>query len=172
MHGAQIPLDAADGIAPFSRNVAMRLSTLTPRRWRPSDARWALGAADTRPGDEDMLGDLHRNHRQLDDFPGALARPVRDSSASVFEAVASLLAGLLPPTEAGHSGRAARAWPSSSATNRCSRTVACSWAMMAISTSRSTVVKSKYPCPITTATRASVRQPAFGQFNSKSEQLH
>ena len=82
-----------------------------------------------------MLGDLHRNHRQLDDFPGALdpaASQVRPAIGTVLhhllhpmgrgharagEAVASLLSGLLllrwrlaAPTglEAGHSGRALR----------------------------------------------------------------
>ena len=81
-----------------------------------------------------MLGDLHRNHRQLDDFPGALdpaASQVRPAIGTVLhhvlhpmgrchapagEAVASLLAGLLlrwrlaarTGLEAGHSGRAAR----------------------------------------------------------------
>ena len=81
-----------------------------------------------------MLGDLHRNHRQLDDFPGALdpaASQVRPAIGTVLhhvlhpmgrchapagEAVASLLAGLLlrwglPARfrlEAGHSERAAR----------------------------------------------------------------
>ena len=81
-----------------------------------------------------MLGDLHRNHRQLDDFPGALdpaASQVRPAIGTVLhhvlhpmgrchapagEAVASLLAGLLlrwrlaarTGLEAGHSGRAVR----------------------------------------------------------------
>ena len=44
--------------------------------------------------------------------------------------------------------------------------------MMAMRTSRVAVVSQlQYPCPvydITTATRASVRQPAFGQFTSPS----
>ena len=81
-----------------------------------------------------MLGDLHRNHRQLDDFPSALdpaAGPVGAAIGTVLhhvlhpmgrcharagEAVASLLSGLLlhrrlaarTGLEAGHSGRAAR----------------------------------------------------------------
>ena len=81
-----------------------------------------------------MLGDLHRNHRQLDDFPGALdpaASQVRPAIGTVLhhvlhpmgrchtragEAVASLLAGLLLRwglpgrfrLEAGHSERAVR----------------------------------------------------------------
>ena len=81
-----------------------------------------------------MLGDLHRNHRQLDDFPSALgpaAGPVGAAIGAVLhhvlhpmgrcharagEAVASLLAGLLLRwglpgrfrLEAGHSGQAAR----------------------------------------------------------------
>ena len=81
-----------------------------------------------------MLGDLHRNHRQLDDFPSALdpaagpvgaaigtvlhhvLHPVGGCQARVGEAVASLLAGLLlrwrlaaqTGLEAGHSERAVR----------------------------------------------------------------
>ena len=86
------------------------------------------------PGDADMLGDLHRNHRQLDDFPSAVdptASQVRPAIGTVLhhvlhpmgrcharagEAVASLLAGLLLRwglpgrfrLEAGHSERATR----------------------------------------------------------------
>ena len=81
-----------------------------------------------------MLGDLHRNHRQLDDFPGALdpaasqvrpaigtalhhvLHPMGRCHAPAGEAVASLLSGLLlrwrlaarTGLVAGHSGRAAR----------------------------------------------------------------
>ena len=81
-----------------------------------------------------MLGDLHRNHRQLDDFPGALdpaasqvrpaigtalhhvLHPMGRCHAPAGKAVASLLSGLLlrwrlaarTGLEAGHSGRAAR----------------------------------------------------------------
>ncbi len=81
-----------------------------------------------------MLGDLHRNHRQLDDFPGALgpaAGPVAAAIRAVLhhvlhpmgrchtpagKAVASLLAGPLLRwglpgrfrLEAGHSRRVAR----------------------------------------------------------------
>ena len=84
-----------------------------------------------------MLGDLHRNHRQLDDFPGALGpaagqvgaaigtalhhvlHPMGRCHARAGEAVASLLAGPLlrwglaarTGLEAGHSGRAARLRP-------------------------------------------------------------
>ena len=81
-----------------------------------------------------MLGDLHGNHRQLDDFPGALdpaagqvgaaigtalhhvLHPMGRCHARAGEAVASLLAGLLlrwglaarTGLVAEHSGRAAR----------------------------------------------------------------
>ncbi len=81
-----------------------------------------------------MLGDLHRNHRQLDDFPSALdpaasqvrpaigtalhhvLHPMGRCHARAGEAVASLLSGLLLRwglaarfrLEAGHSGRAVR----------------------------------------------------------------
>ena len=98
---------------------------------------WGYAAASTRwagPSKVDVLGDLHRNHRQLDDFPSALgpaAGPVGAAIGAVLhhvlhpmgrchapagEAVASLLAGLLLRwwlpgrfrLEAGHSERAAR----------------------------------------------------------------
>ena len=81
-----------------------------------------------------MLGDLHRNHRQLDDFPSALGpaagqvgaaigtvlhhvlHPLGGCHARAGEAVASLLAGLLLRwglpgrfrLQAGHPERAAR----------------------------------------------------------------
>ena len=82
-----------------------------------------------------MLGDLHRNHRQLDDFPGALHPAVGQVGAAIGavlhphvlhpmgrchtragEAVASPLSGLLLRRrlaariglQAGHSGRVAR----------------------------------------------------------------
>ena len=94
----------------------------------------APSASRASPSKVDVLGDLHRNHRQLDDFPSALgpaAGPVGAAIGAVLhhvlhpmgrchtragEAVASLLAGLLlrwglPARfrlEAGHSERVAR----------------------------------------------------------------
>ena len=141
MHGVQIPLDAADGQPPLfpQRGDAadqVDAQALAPQCHAVQCARW-YAAASTRwagPGDEDVLGDLHRNHRQLDDFPSALdpaagqvrpaigtalhhvLHPMGRCHAPAGEAVASLLAGLLlrwglPARfrlEAGHSGRAVR----------------------------------------------------------------
>ena len=144
MDGAQIPLDAADRQAPFFPQrgdqaehvdaqalLAQDHAVQFRRRYAAASARWAG------PGDEDMLGDLRRNHRQLDDFPGALypaASQVRPTIGAVLhhvlhpmgrchtlagEAVASLLSGLLlrwrlparTGLEAGHSRWAARFGP-------------------------------------------------------------
>ena len=86
------------------------------------------------PSKVDLLGDLHRNHRQLDDFPSALGpaagqvgaaigtvlhhvlHPMGRCHARAGEAVASLLSELLlcrwlaarTGLEAGHSERVAR----------------------------------------------------------------
>ena len=95
MHGAQIP--QPDRQAPFfpQRGDA---ATLTPGAGAPVP-RLPVGrgpAPSTHwagPGDEDMLGDLHRNHRQLDDFPGAL-----DPAASqVRPAIGTVLHHVLHP---------------------------------------------------------------------------
>ena len=113
------------GRHPSSRSVAMRLRHVDAQALAPQchavQLCWGYAAASTHwagPGDEDMLGDLHRNHRQLDDFPGALdpaASQVRPAIGTVLhhmlhphllhpmgrcharagEAVASLLSGLL-----------------------------------------------------------------------------
>ena len=129
------------GSRPSSRSVAIRLSRLTPRRYWPrtTPSSTAGGVQRRRqarasPSKVDVLGDLHRNHRQLDDFPSALgpaAGPVGAAIGTVLhhvlhpmgrchtragEAVASLLAGLLLRwglpgrfrLEAGHSERVAR----------------------------------------------------------------
>ena len=141
MDGAQIPLDAAGRQAPFFPQRGDAAEHVDAQALAPQccavQLRWGYAAASTRwadPGDEDLLGDLHRNHRQLDDFPGALdpaASPVRPAVGTVLhhvlhpmgrchapagEAVASLLSGLLlrwrlatrTGLVAGHSGRAAR----------------------------------------------------------------
>ena len=141
MHGAQIPLDAADRQAPFFPQRGDAAEHVDAQALAPQchavQLCWGHSAPPTHwagPGDEDMLGDLHRNHRQLDDFPGALdpaASQVRPAIGTVLhhvlhpmgrchapagEAVASLLSGLLlrwrlaarTGLEAGHSGRAVR----------------------------------------------------------------
>ena len=59
MDGVQIPLDAAEGRLAQDHAVQFR---------------WGQTATPTPgvdPGHIDVLGDLHRNHRQLDDLPGA-----------------------------------------------------------------------------------------------------
>ena len=117
--------------------VAIRLSRLTPRRcWprtTPSSCRRCAAPSARRASPSNVdVGDLHRNHRQLDDFPSALdpaASQVRPAIGTVLhhvldpmgrchgragEAVASLLSELLSGLaartglEAGHSGRAVR----------------------------------------------------------------
>ena len=141
MHGVQIPLDAADGQPPLFPQrgdqaeqvdaealLAQDHAVQYRRRCAAPSARRAS------PSKVDVLGDLHRNHRQLDDFPSALgpaAGPVGAAIGAVLhhvlhpmgrchtragEAVASLLAGLLLRwglpgrfrLEAGHSGQAVR----------------------------------------------------------------
>ena len=79
MDGAQIPLDAADRQAPFFPQRGDAAEHVDAQALAPQchavQLCWGYAAASTRwagPGDADMLGDLHRNHRQLDDFPGAL----------------------------------------------------------------------------------------------------
>ena len=141
MDGAQIPLDAADGQPPLFPQRGDQADQVDAQALAPQchavQLCWGYAAASTRwagPGDADLLGDLHRNHRQLDDFPSALgpaASPVRPAIGTALhhvlhpmgrchapagEAVASLLSGLLlrwrlaarTGLEAGHSGRAAR----------------------------------------------------------------
>ena len=216
MDGAQIPLDAADRQAPFFPQRGDAAEHVDAQALAPQchavQLCWGHSAPPTHwagPGDEDMLGDLHRNHRQLDDFPGALdpaasqVRPaIRDSSpprastrwVGVMRGRAKPWRrclrgcccagawrpelGLRPGIRGGPPGFA---WPSSSAIRRsnrsitrcCSRTVTCSWAMLAMRTSRLRRWSghSQYPLPlydITTATRASVRKPGSGQFTSPS----
>ena len=141
MHGVQIPLDAADGQPPFFPqrgdqadhvDAAALLAQDHAVQFRRRCA--APSARRTSPSNVDVLGDLHRNHRQLDDFQSALdpaagqvggaiwtvlhhvLHPVGECQARAGEAVASLLAGLLlrwrlaaqTGLEAGHSGRAVR----------------------------------------------------------------
>ena len=129
------------GIRPSSRSVATRLSTLTPRRCRPkttpsspAGGRAAAPARRASPSNVDVLGDLYRSHRQLDDFPSALSpapsqvspaigtvlhhvlHPLGGRHTPAGKAVASLLVGQLLHRrlaarfrlQAGHPGLAAR----------------------------------------------------------------
>ena len=141
MHGVQIPLDAADGQPPLFPQRGDQAEQVDAEallaqdhavQYRRRCAAPSAGRAS--PSKVDVLGDLHRNHRQLDDFPSALgpaAGPVGAAIGAVLhhvlhpmgrcharagEAVASLLAGLLLRwglpgrfrLEAGHSERVAR----------------------------------------------------------------
>ena len=141
MHGVQIPLDAADGQPPLFPQRGDQAEQVDAEallaqdhavQYRRRCAAPSAGRAS--PSNVDVLGDLHRNHRQLDDFPSALgpaAGPVGAAIGAVLhhvlhpmgrcharagEAVASLLAGLLLRwglpgrfrLEAGHSERVAR----------------------------------------------------------------
>ena len=141
MHGVQIPLDATDGQPPLfpqrgdqaeqvdaAALLAQDHAVQFRRRCAAPSARRAS------PSNVDLFGDLHRNHRQLDDFPSAVGptagpvgaaigtvlhhvlHPVGRCHARAGEAVASLLSGPrlrwgLPGRfrlEAGHSERVAR----------------------------------------------------------------
>ena len=141
MHGVQIPLDAADGQPPLfpqrgDQAEQVDAETLLAQdhavQYRRRCAAPSAGRAS--PSKVDVLGDLHRNHRQLDDFPSALGPAAGQVGAAIGtvlhhvlhpmgrchtragEAVASLLSGLLLRwglpgrfrLEAGHSGRAVR----------------------------------------------------------------
>ena len=129
------------GSRPSSRSVAMQAEQVDAEallaqdhavQYRRRCAAPSAGRAS--PSNVDVLGDLHRNHRQLDDFPSALGpaagqvgaaigtvlhhvlHPMGRCHAPAGEAVASLLAGLLLRwglpgrfrLEAGHSERVAR----------------------------------------------------------------
>ena len=141
MHGVQIPLDAADGPPPLFPQRGDQAEQVDAQALLAQDHAVQLGWGQTAtptpgasPSNVDVLGDLHRNHRQLDDFPSALSPAAgqlgsavgaalhhmlhlsRGRHATAGKAVASLLAGPLlrwglPARfrlEAGHSGRAAR----------------------------------------------------------------
>ena len=141
MHGVQIPLDAADGQPPLFPQRGDQAEQVDAEallaqdhavQYRRRCAAPSAGRAS--PSNVDVLGDLHRNHRQLDDFPSALdpaAGPVGAAIGTVLhhvlhpmgrchtpagKAVASLLSGLLlcrwlaarTGLVAGHSGWATR----------------------------------------------------------------
>ena len=194
MHGVQIPLDAADGQPPLfpqrgdqaeqvdaaallaqDHAVQFRRRCAAPSAGRASPSRAS-------PSNVDVLGDLHRNHRQVigQEFETSRVRWVQPpdrwapqsgqfsitcstrwvgvmrrrakpwrrclrgpSCAGGFRADCALRPGI-------RGGSPGFAWPSSSAIRRCNRSItACNSAMMAISTSRSTVVRStsvSMPC--------------------------
>ena len=79
MGGAQIPLDGAEGepaVFPQGRHQAEQVDAqpLLPQR-HTRQVRWRRPALLTYwadPGDIDVLGNLRRNRRQVDDFSGAL----------------------------------------------------------------------------------------------------
>ena len=142
MRGVQIPLDGADGRPPLFPQRGDQAEQVDAEALLAQDHavqfRRKCAAPSARrasPSNVDVLGDLHRNHRQLDDFPGALHPAVGQVGAAIGavlhphvlhpmgrchtragEAVASLLAGLLLRRrlaariglQAGHPGRAAR----------------------------------------------------------------
>ena len=184
MHGVQIPLDAADGQPPLFPQRGDQAEQVDAEallaqdhavQYRRRCAAPSAGRAS--PSNVDVLGDLHRNHRQLDDFPSALgpaAGPVGAAIGTVLHHVLHRWVGVIrgrakpwrrclrgcccaggwrpelglrPGIRGGSPGFA---WPSSSAIRRCNRSItACNSAMMAISTARSTVVRStsvSMPC--------------------------
>ena len=105
MHGVQIPLDAADGQAPLFPQrgdqaeqvdaetlLAQDHAVQFRRRCAAPSARRAS------PSNVDVLGDLHRNHRQLDDFPGALD----PAAGQVGAAIGTVLHHVLHPMGGCH----------------------------------------------------------------------
>ena len=185
MHGVQLPLDAADGQPPLFPQRGDQAEQVDAEallaqdhavQYRRRCAAPSAGRAS--PSKVDVLGDLHRNHRQLDDFPSALdpaARPWCVPQSGQLSTTCSTrwvgvmrrrakpwrrclrgccCAGGFRPDFALRpgirSGSPGFAWPSSSAIRRCNRSItACNSAMMAISTARSTVVRStsvSMPC--------------------------
>ena len=167
MHGVQIPLDAADGPPPLFPQRGDQAEQVDPEALLAQDHavqfRRRCAAPSARrasPGNVDVLGDFPSAVGPTAGQVGAaigtvlhhVLHPVGGCHARAGEAVASLLAG---PCCAGgfradfalrpgiRSGSPGFAWPSSSAIRRCNRSItACNSAMMAISTSRSTVVRS------------------------------
>ena len=160
------------------------------------------------PSNVDVLGDLHRNHRQLDDFPSALdpaagqvgaaigtvlhhvLHPMGRCHATAGKAVASLLAGPrlrwgLPARfrlEAGHSGWATRFGLAFQFGNPPLQPLNHPLLFQngglqlgddgdedsAVGGGEINFSIHDPVYDITTATRASLRQPAFGQFTSSS----
>ena len=171
MHGVQIPLDTADGPPPLFPQRGDQAEQVDAEALLAQDHAVqfrrrcaAPSARRSSPSNVDVLGDLHRNHRQLDDFPSALD----PAAGPVGAAIGTVLHHVLHPVVGVRRGRAKPwgrclrgpccaggfrpgfAWPSSSAIRRCNRSItACNSALMAIRTARSAVVRStsvSMPC--------------------------
>ena len=215
MDGAQIPLDAADGQPPLFPQRGDQAEHVDAQALLAQDHAVQLGWGQTAtptpgvdPGHIDVLGDLRRNHRQLDDLPSALdpaagqvgaaigtvlhhvLHPVGGCHARAGEAVASLLAGLLlrrwlaarTGLEAGHSGWATRFGLAFQFGNPPLQPLNHPLLFQngglqlgddgdkdsAVGGGEINFSIHDPVYDITTATRASLRQPAFGQFNSSS----
>ena len=100
MHGVQIPLDAADGQAPFFPQRGDAAERVDAQALAPQCCAVQLRGGHSvppthwaGPGDADVLGDLHRNHRQLDDFPSALG----PAAGPVGAAIGTVLHHVLHP---------------------------------------------------------------------------
>ena len=157
MHGVQIPLDAADGQPPLFPQrgdqaeqvdaealLAQDHAVQFRRRCAAPSARRAS------PSDVDVLGDLHRNHRQIDDSrvrwvqpPDRWAPQSGQFSITCSTRWVGVMRGrakpwrrsLRGPCSAGgfradfaltpgiRSGSPGFAWPSSSAIRRCNRSI-------------------------------------------------
>ena len=115
MHGVQIPLDAADGQPPLFPQRGNQAEHVDAEALLAQDHAvqlgWGQTAPQTRwagPGDEDLLGNFRRNHRQLDDFPNA----VGPTAGQVGAAVGAALHHMLHPSGGRHAGagKAVRPW--------------------------------------------------------------
>ena len=119
MHGAQIPLDGAEGqpgLFPQGGNQAHYIDpqTLPPQRHAVQLRRWhtAASAAWADAGDVRVLGNLHRNLGQVNDFPSALG----PAAGQLSSAVGTLFQRVLHPLGRRHAGAGepvgtALAWP-------------------------------------------------------------
>ena len=119
MHGAQIPLDGAEGqpgLLPKRGNQAHYIDpqTLPPQRHAVQLRRWhtAASAAWAGAGDVSVLGNLHRNLGQVNDFPSALG----PAAGQLSSAVGALFQRVLHPLGRRHAGAGkavgtALAWP-------------------------------------------------------------
>ena len=115
MHGVQLPLDAVDGQPPLFPQRGDQAEQVDAAALLAQDHavqfRWGQTATPTPgadPGHIDVLGDLRRNHRQLDDFPNA----VGPTAGPVGSAVGAALHHMLHPSGGRHAtaGKAVRPW--------------------------------------------------------------
>ena len=103
--GAQIPLDGTEGqppLFPQGRHQAEQVDaqSLFPQR-HPAQVHLGHPAFLTHwasPGDEDMFGDLDRNHWQVDDLPG----PLGPSAGQAGAALEAGVQDVLHPVGGGH----------------------------------------------------------------------